>query len=296
MAQLTDSSGRFFFSMPEYYGYHDLFLCTDESNHSKLRILVDNDFCTTPVNIPSPTFSLTPGERDIAFQMAVNIQIGSYFSVDSLTKEEPETIEETAFYGKPSDIIYIDNYVGLPTLEEYFNSLPSLVKVRKHMGKKYFKVSGTQSGLSDFEPLVLVDMVAIGEPLKILAIPPVSISRIEVVNSLYIKGDQKYGGIINIVTKKGDFGGIDLPSSGIFINYCFLSERRVPAVVLQHLPNRPDTRNTLYWEPRLVLNNQNLSKISFPTSDTPGKFLIVLSWIDIKGKINRQISEFEVSR
>jgi hypothetical protein len=44
------------------------------------------------------------------------------------------------------------------------------------------------------------------------------------------------------------------------------------------------------------LNNQNISKISFPTSDTPGKFLIVLSWIDIKGKINRQISEFEVSR
>jgi hypothetical protein len=296
MAQQTDSSGRFFFSMPEYYGYHDLFLCTDDSNHSKLRILVDNDFCTIPVNIPSPAFNLTSGERDIAFQMAVNLQVGSYFSADSMTKEGSETIEETAFYGKPSDIIYIDKYVHLPTLEEYFNSLPSLVKIRKHSGKKYFKISGTQSGLADFDPLVLVDMVALGDPLKVLAIPPSVISRIEVINSLYVKGDQRYGGIINIITKKGDFGGIDLPSSGIFINYCFLSEKRVPIQGIQQVPDRPDTRNTLYWDPELVLNDQNLSEISFPTSDTPGKYLIVLSWIDMKGEINRQVSEFEVLR
>jgi hypothetical protein len=296
MAQQTDSAGRFFFSMPEYFGYRDLFLCTDDSNHSKLRILVDNDFCTTPLNIPSSAFNLTPGEHDIALNMAVNLQVGSYFGVDSVTKGGLEMIEETTFYGKPSDIIYIDKYVQLPTLEEYFNSLPSLVKVRKHSGEKYFKIIGTQSALSDFDPLVLVDMVAIGDPSKVLAIPPVTISRIEVVNSLYIKGDQKYGGIINIITKKSDFGGIDLPSSGIFINYCFLSEKSTPAVVMKQLSNIPDTRNTLYWEPRLVLNNQNVSEISFPTSDTPGKYLIVLSWIDTKGEINRQISEFEVQR
>ncbi len=296
MAQLTDTSGRFFFSMPEFYGYHDLFLCTDESNHSDLKILVDNDFCNTPVNISSPSFSLTSGERDIAYQMAVNLQIGSYFGVGSLAEEKPDTIEETSFYGEPSDIIYIDKYVNLPTLEEYFNSLPSLVKVRKNMGKKYFKISGTKSDLSDIDPLVLIDMVAIDDPMKVLTIPPVNISRIEVVNSLYVKGDQRYGGIINIVTKNDDFGGIDLPSSGIFINYCFLSEKSGPAAVLHHLPNLPDTRNTLYWEPRLVMDNQNIAKITFPTSDTPGKFLIVLSWIDIRGKINRKISEFEVLR
>jgi len=296
MAQQTDSAGRFFFSMPEYYGYHDLFLSTDDSNHSKLKILVDNDFCTIPVNIPLSTFNLAQGERDVSFQMAVNLQIGSYFNVDSLTDKVIDLSEESAFYGKPSDIIYIDNYVNLPTLEEYFNSLPSLVKVRKHLGEKYFKIIGTQSGLSDFDPLVLVDMAAISDPMKVLAIAPLSISRIEVVNSLYIKGDQKYGGIINIITKKSDFGGIDLPSSGIFINYCFLSERNFPTTVLQQETNRPDTRNTLYWEPQLVLNNQNISKISFITSDTPGKHLIVLRWVDIKGEINCQISEFEVRK
>jgi hypothetical protein len=205
-------------------------------------------------------------------------------------------IEETVFYGKPSDVIYIDNYVHLPTLEEYFNSLPSLVKVRKRLGEKYFKITGTHSGLADFDPLVLVDMVAIGDPSKVLAIPPAGISRIEVINSLYVKGDQRYGGIVNIITKKGDFGGIDLPSSGIFINYCFLSENSVPAQLFQQTPNRPDTRNTLYWDPKLVLNDQNISEISCPTSDTPGKYLIVLSWIDMKGEINSQISEFEVLR
>ena len=37
------------------------------------------------------------------------------------------------------------NYVQLPTLEEYFNELPTLAKVRKRQGEKYFKILGAQT-------------------------------------------------------------------------------------------------------------------------------------------------------
>ena len=170
----------------------------------------------------------------------------------------------------------------------------TLAKVRKRQGGKYFKVLGTQTGLTDFDPLILVDLVAVDNPALVLAIPPLNISRIEVVNMLYVKGDQTYGGIINIISKRGDFAGIDLPSSGVFINYGFLAGS-------SHYPGNnpppqhfPDTRNTLFWEPHLVLNKGNTAKLSFTTADTPGRYLIILKGINLSGELFSKSVSFRV--
>ena len=294
MAMQTDTAGRFFFSLPDYTGYRDLFLSAENTSTSTPKILIDNDYCSLPVNILHNLFTLTRQEREVAYKMAVNVQLESYFNEDSISDTLNYQGQDQAFYGKPNEILYIDNYVQLPTLEEYFNELVTLVKVRKRQGEKYFRVLGTQSGLTDFDPLTLVDLVAIDDPSKVLAISPTNISRIEVVNMLYVKGDQTYGGIINIITKHGDFGGIDLPSSGVFINYGFLADNsHYPGI--HPLPvHYPDTRNTLYWEPQLKLNKNNSSKVSFTVSDTPGKYLIVLNGINSKGKTFRQTSTIEL--
>jgi hypothetical protein len=296
MAMQTDTGGRFFFSLPDYTGYRDLFLSSENIDTSTPKILVDNDYCTLPVQILSNIFTLTKQEREVAYNMAVNLQLESYFKVDSIPDTKDYQGEDQAFYGKPNEILYINNYVQLPTLEEYFNEILTLVKVRKRQGQKYFKVLGTQSGLTDFEPLTLVDLVAIDNPSKVLAISPANISRIEVVNRLYVKGDQTYGGIINIITKHGDFGGIDLPSSGVFINYGFLADSSHYPVIYPPMQHSPDTRNTLYWEPKFVLNKGNTGTAAFTTSDTPGKYLIILNGINSKGETFRQTSAIEVKK
>lgn len=290
----TDSAGRFFFSLPDYTGSRDLFLSSEKTSTSDPKILVDNDFCTIPVQIPSNIFSLTPKERETAYNMAVNVQLGSYFKVDSIHNDRIGPSEDQVFYGKPDDILYINDYIQLPTLEEYFNGLPTLVKVRKRKGEKYFKVLGTQAGLSSYDPLVLVDLVVINDPSRVLTILPANISRIEIINKLYVKGDQTYGGIINIITKRGDFAGIDLPSSGIFINYDFFTGNIHYPNVYNPPGHHPDTRNTLYWNPRIVLNGNNNTKVSFVVSDTPGRYQIVLQGISFEGKLCRQTMIFEV--
>ena len=294
MAMQTDSLGRFFFSLPDYTGFRDLFLCGENISSAEPKILVDNDFCTIPVHIPTNIFTLTRQERETAYNMAVNVQLESCFWVDAIPDAQIVHIEDQAFYGKPDDILYIDNYIQLPTLEEYFNGLPTLAKVRKRKGEKYFRVISTQNELADINPLTLVDLVAIDDPSRILAIPPVNISRIEIVSGLYVKGDQTYGGIINIITKHGDFGGINLPSSGVFINYGFLSDSSRHPKTLTPLLHTPDTRNTLCWNPHFVINNSNRVKLSFTTSDTPGRYLIILNAINTKGETLRQITAFEV--
>jgi len=294
MAMQTDTLGRFFLSLPDYTGYRDLFLCSEKIINANPKIFVDNDFCTIPVHIPTNSFTLTRQEREAAYNMAINVQLGSYFKGKQISDMLNKQSEYQAFYGKPNEILYLDNYIQLSTLEEYLNELPTLVRVRKHQGEKYFKVLGQQTGLSDYDPLILVDMVAIADPSKVLAIPPVNISRIEVVNMLYVKGDQTYGGIINIISKHNDFAGIDLPSSGVFINYGFLADNSHYPGNYQFPQHQPDTRNTLYWEPQLKQNKGKSSKVSFTVSGTPGKYLIVLNGINSEGKIFRQTSVIEV--
>jgi len=167
--------------------------------------------------------------------------------------------------------------------------------VRKKQGHKYFKILGPETGLSEFDPLVLVDLVAIDDPEKILAVNPQNFLRIELVNALYVKGDQIYGGIVNFISRKGDFAGIDLPSSGVFLNYEFLndtSDTYLPQLKMIHDNHTPDIRNTLFWEPHLYPAKS--TKILITAPDTPGKYVIVINGINDQGSDFRTTAMFEV--
>jgi hypothetical protein len=293
MAVRTDSSGRFFFALPDYYGSRDLYLCAERSVSKDVKIWVDNDFCTTPFHLSTSPFSLSAAERLAVYDMALNVQIQKHFN--KVMPVEPRNTDQAgkAFYGKPTTTIYLDEYVQLPTLEEYFNELSSLVKVRKHKGEQDFYVMGSRD-LSFYDPLVLIDWVAVDEPAKILSVSPLNISRIEIVNEPYVKGGQTYGGIISIVSKKGDFAGIDLPSSGIFLNYSFLSETQCGLKANSLLPEQPDARNTLLWVPGLTVRENEAQNCAFTAPDSPGKYRAVLEGLTTTGERFRQSCVFEV--
>lgn len=282
MAVKTDSFGRFFFKMPDFKGSKDVFLSTESMVDSKSTILIDNEFCQDMVSIPTPPFQLTEMERKVAFNLALNLQIASHFNKNS-SKDSVKYIDKP-FYGEPQGKLIFDNYVQLPTVEDYITELIPILSIRKHQGKKHFKIYSTQSEMNFYNPLVLLDMVAIDNPEKILSVPPQRISRIEIVNAAYIKGDITYGGIISVFSKKGDFAGIDLPSSGLFLDYNFWSDCTNSYSSETLTANQPDLRNTLLWEPKITLNPENSKEISFKTSDTPGKYIVLLRGITKEGK------------
>lgn len=291
----SDPEGRFFIYLPDYEGKRDLFISAAADPGCDPEILVDNDFCAVPFELPSPLFKLTVKERECAYKIAVNFQLENHFrkAAKETVAVGPDT--NNMFYGNPSEIIHVDDFIQLPTVEDYFNELPSSVKVRKHQGGKYFKIIGGQAELTEYKPLVMLDMVAVDDISKILAIAPTDISRIELVKELYVKGDQTYGGIINFISKKGNFAGIDLPSSGIFINYRFFAPKE--DFILSSLPiNEPDTRNTVFWDPQLISNGKISGKVNFTTSDTPGKYIILLRGLNAQGQICSAMAGFEVIR
>ena len=52
-----------------------------------------------------------------------------------------------------------------------------------------------------------------------MVIPPSRIHSIETLNEIYILGTTEYGGVINIVSRKGDMAGIDLPDNSFFFTF-----------------------------------------------------------------------------
>jgi len=294
MAVRTDSSGYFYFALPDYLGSRDLFLCAEKTPSQVVKIWVDNDFCTTPIHLPSPVFALSDKERQLVRDMAQNVQINSYFQPAVLSDSLGPLKDTNAFYGKPTTILYIEKYIMLPTLDEYFNELPSQVKVRKRKGESYFAVQGS-ANIRFYDPLVLVDWVAVDEPSKILAATPQNFSRIEVVNEDYLKGGQIYGGIISFISKKGDFAGIDLPSAGIFVNYRFLAENQCTENINVSNATHPDSRNTILWKPGVNIQIGKPEKLIFTAPDTPGKYSVVMEGITVNGELFSITSPFEVN-
>lgn len=294
MAILTDSSGRFMFSLPDYHGDRDIFLCAENVPGIRSEILVDNDFCALPLQLPSPVFELTEKERKQATQMAANARISDLFDLNKNLSQNVESIDNTAFYGTPTGIIVFDDFVALPSLEEYFNELPTQVKVRRKDGKPYFKVIGAQAEMLVYDPLVMVDWVVVDDPESVLKTSPKEIAHIEVINETYIKGNITYGGIVNIITKYSDFASIDLPESGIFIRFNLLDNNTNMVQNAPALQNIPDARNTLYWDPNLKLDKNAQKHFSFSTPDTPGTYEVIVRGINHNGEILLQKAFFEV--
>jgi len=52
-----------------------------------------------------------------------------------------------------------------------------------------------------------------------LLISPKKIQWVEVLNEIYIIGNTTYGGILNVITRKGDLAGIDLPENSFFFDF-----------------------------------------------------------------------------
>ncbi|MCX6249569.1 MAG: hypothetical protein NTX61_02345 [Bacteroidetes bacterium] len=281
----TGSTGRFCFTLPDYHGHRDIFLCAGELPNFSPEILIDNDFCSRPVNLPSPLFTLNNEEMKAAYKLAVNSRITSIFRKDTLAGDSQGEENTVSFYGEPSGVLVMDKYIDLPTVGEYFTELSFGVSLKKVQDRYQLRFYSTQAEMSIYDPLVLVDWVAVDDIEKIVAMPPRNIDRIELVNSLYIKGNTTYGGIISFVSKKNDFAGINLSKSGTFVNYSFLEKCAENISSGPSSINIPDSRNTVYWNPAVQTHNDGTASISFPAPGTPGKYDILLRGMSNTGEV-----------
>ncbi|MDF1576390.1 MAG: hypothetical protein P1P86_14470 [Bacteroidales bacterium] len=281
----SDSAGRFYFSFPAYVGERELFVSAYQSDYEEIELLIDRDFSPDVLQLPSYAMQKSDSLASLINEMSVNAQIAQqYYPRILQAPPEPEA-EELLFYGNPSSIIHIDNFIKLPNLAEYFVEVVPQVSLRRNRGGRRLVLLGNHPDLAIYLPLLLVDGVAIFDVEAVLAVSPRLIDRLEIVNAPYIRGNVTFGGIISLISKNNDLGYIDLPSSGLLVNYRMLNLPVADSTrngVLD--PRLPDIRNILYWEPALHLEPDISQKISFRTSDQIGDYEILIRGTDPTGK------------
>ncbi|MFW5820900.1 MAG: hypothetical protein ACOCWA_06400 [Bacteroidota bacterium] len=294
----VDQKGRFVFTLPELYSRHDMFVSID-TNSGNTRLLIDNDFCSKNIDLPSPVFSLSDKEEKMALQAAVNLQIKEHFNTaekDSKLIKQAELFSDTIpFYGKPGQSVYIENYIDLPYLSDYFLELNVPVRIKHEKNEISLSIISEDPTINLYPPLVMVDYVPVYDRESFLKINPKKVLRFDLMNSPYQRGEFIYGGILNVISKNNDFTGIKLPETGIFLDYQFLTPSMRKAS-WEQAPGKdqPDTRNTLYWNPEAGLRKNGESAFSFYTADTKGTYLVKVSAITKKGEIIECFKRFEV--
>lgn len=286
ITQFSDSLGKFNFGFLDFYQSKDLFISAENKENENPKLLIDNDFCNKEIALPNYPFVLSKKENNLIIKMTQNLQVDSIFNFKETTTINNETINTIPFYGNPTKSLYFDNYILLPTIDEYFTEFIGDVTIKRKNGRRYFKIQGDHPSMQRYDPLVIIDFIAIENHELLLSINPQSISHVEIINKPYIKGSATFGGIISFISKKKNFAGIELPKSGVFINYDFYSHANNSVLTSTNIDSSPDTRNTLSWKnftkTDILKNNQFL----FKASDTPCEYNIIVRCADNEGNIH----------
>ncbi|MFO7934265.1 MAG: hypothetical protein R6U78_09290 [Bacteroidales bacterium] len=295
----SDSAGRFYFAFPGYKGRQDLFISVHHREYEDMELLIDQDFSNGNIRLPSFPILLNDSIRRLAAELSMHAQVAQQYAPYTGSAARDDGNADSAagnaglesgptgpafFYGRPSATIRFDDFIRLPTLEEYFTEVIPQVALRRNAGNRELRVLGDHPDLNIYPPLVMIDGVAIFDMESLLEVSPRLVERTEVVTAPYVRGDVTFGGIINVITRENNLGYIDLPSSGLLVDYQMLAGPDPgPETLPPQDPRLPDVRNTLYFGPSIELSPGEETGFSFYTSDVQGSYEILIRGFDDSG-------------
>ena len=304
----TGSDGSFIFALDSMTGRNDMYI-TSPFKGPPLEIRIDNDFANPSVRFPEIPFILSEAEKKGAGEIIFNSQINSHFpSRDTGNPGSEEARERAAedgpikaFYGLPSRSVLIDDYIELPTLKEVLIELIPGVTPRVRNRVPYLIFSGNKLSftlINQYTPLLLVDHVPVFDLEKLLLMSPKKIERVEILNEIYIIGHHTYGGILNIITRKGDLAGIDLPEHAYFFDFTsFLPQDGpvFPSHSSQEFDSEnPDYRNCLYWSAGIPVLPGEETGLDFYTADNSGEYTAIIRGFAEDGTLLLGTCDFRV--
>ncbi|HEX2970380.1 MAG TPA: hypothetical protein VHO46_14880 [Bacteroidales bacterium] len=193
--------------------------------------------------------------------------------------------KQLRFYGKPDIELILADYIKLPVMEEvFFELLPGTFLKKRKTGYEIYVIDPVTRLPYDYPTSLFIDGIRIDDAGQIAEIDPETVERIDVVKERYFIGDYLFHGIVNVITKKGDFSAAALPANAVRTYY------RVIDPVLHFISPEygdagkeasriPDFRNTLLWMPSL----KNKSSFDFWSSDVQGNYIIKINGIASDG-------------
>lgn len=299
-SDITDSNGEFNFLINPGEGEEDIVITMpDENNRLSLEESFWNGFRNPP---DSMMIEFTMDYVSYLKEKFIYFQLQKRFNKQYFIRNVPvrHKADSSVFYNMPYQTIYPGNYIALDSLEEYFHELISSVRFTRKRGEYDISVIDQQSfTFLKEKPGLFLDGVLFDNYAALVNIPPAEIDRISIIPSDYYYKDLKFGGIIDIHTKKSDFNYVKLlPGMTRFIypkasfsEFKFIS----PDYSVTGPPDRvPDFRYLLTWEPLVKSDSSGVATVQFYTGDITGNFVVKVSGISDDGEILQTENEFYV--
>jgi hypothetical protein len=301
-AASSDSNGMLRFDMGGFYTGGQLFVRSEKLEDSLYTIEIRSPFSATYSQKRLPLFSFAVRDSVALAEYQKDIIVQREYMGARLGKFSLPAVDTTSFYGKPDVSYLLDDYVRFTTMEEVLREYVAQTSVRNRGGQ--FEVSvwdrRRDHSLLEPAPLVLLDGVPT-DINRVIGYDPLKVKRLDIVTEAFYYGNLAFGGILNFVTYNGDLPGFDLDPHTIVMDYGGLEAQRVfysPAYgTREEVESRlPDFRRLLYWQPNVMTDKRGATAESFFSSDSPGRYVIVVQGVSSDGKVGYAVKWFTVQR
>jgi hypothetical protein len=237
--------------------------------------------------------TITDSQLDVFSGLSFNYQAIKIYGI-RLKKEDENNdnsdLPKRRFYGIPEMEVFLDDYIKLPVMQEvFFELVPGIILRSKKTGYD-IKITNPLTGMFyDEPPLVMIDGVIINDLTVLADLNPEIVEKIEVVKTPYLIGNLVLHGIVNVITRSGNFSNITMPDYAVELPYRVIEKTStLSAPDYSDEQNRasrtPDLRNTLYWNPSVETDRNGEAEIEFWTSDLPGIYTINIQGITGTGE------------
>jgi hypothetical protein len=288
----TDKNGDFTFTVPLDEKIKDLIIQPENAERNN-NIKIETSFSDKYPEIVTVNNTSGKAITQDNSKLAVNYQVMKIYRSDFLPEKSSRVVftgGTKRFYGKPDIELVMDDYIKLPVMQEVFFELtPGVSLKKKKIGYEFTMADPFENRIFDQPPLLFIDGVVVKDPAIIANLDPEIVEKIDVVKSRYFVGEYMFYGLVNVITRAGDFGNITLPDYAVRLPYRVtepVNSFSSPDYTSQEKRQShiPDFRNTLYWNPSVITDKEGKADVEFWTSDFRSDFEIRVQGITREGK------------
>lgn len=289
---MTDREGDFSLRIPFGKSTKDLIIQPEGIGESN-AIRVESSFSEEYIPLGIKEKTIIKDMPDQISDMVVNYQVRKIYGSSSKGEINPNSepsVVTKRFYGKPDIELRLDDYIKLPVMEEvFFELLPGVTMKKRRSGYEVDVIDPVDDYIYEVSPVLFIDGVVVNDASVIAKLDPELVEQIDVVRERYLIGDYVFYGLVNIITRRGDYSNVSLPDNVVRLPYRVTEPVNLfttPDYTSQQLKlsRTPDFRNTLYWNPDLKAGADNKISLDFWTSDQPGDYEINIQGIATDGK------------
>lgn len=288
---LSDDNGRIQFDVKKIYGTESIIVQSNPLTDSIYRFTIDNPFVENKDLLTPPSITVALPKRNLLEERIAAAQIQTAYSNNRFqTFYLPQYNDTTSFYGKPDKVYMLDDYTRFTTMEEVIREYVAEIQLRKSGNQFRFKVLNMPfKQYFEENPLVLLDGLPVFDMNKIIAMDPLKIRKLDVLNRRYYQGNFAFDGIASFLTYNGDLAGYSLDPTALVVEYAGLQLQRQfyqPDFTSAGSQDQrlPDYRQLLYWSGDIKTGRDGNASLNFITSDIPGNYVIITQGITADGK------------